>query len=91
MTALADCALRTSEKVLVNTPPGGEKPGNEAVRFPAGVLARAASAATATRRRIGPAVISRAIRADRRATFIFADCKMVFPESTMNRPGVICK
>src|SRR5713226_9348825 len=45
MTAPEDCALRASERVLVKTPPGGEKPGNEAVWFPADVLAREVSAA----------------------------------------------
>src|SRR6266851_2520768 len=59
MTAREDCALRTSERVLVNTPPGGEKPGKEAVWFPADVLARAGSAVTAIHTRAEPTVISR--------------------------------
>ena len=78
MMAPEDCALRTREMLLVKTPPGGEKPGNEAVWFPADVLARAGSAATAINRSAEPAVISRPIRADERATFVFADCKIVF-------------
>src|SRR5258708_24930665 len=59
MTAPEDCALRASERVLVKTPPGGEKPGHEAVWFPADGLARAGSAATAINRRAERTVISR--------------------------------
>src|SRR5258707_1042047 len=77
MTAPEDCALRTSERALVKTPPGGEKPGNDAFWFPADVLAKAGSAVTAISRSAKPAVISRPIQADERGIIIFADSKLV--------------
>src|SRR6266852_7713690 len=74
MTAPEDCALRTSERALVKTPPGGEKPGHEAVWFPADVLARAGSAATGINRSAEPTVISRPIRTDERGGVIKCGC-----------------
>src|SRR5712692_716313 len=74
MTAPEDCALRTTERVLVKTPPGGEKPGNEAVWIPADVLARAGSAATTIHRGAAPTVISRPIQADERGGVIKCGC-----------------
>src|SRR5713101_397893 len=74
MMAPEDCALRASERVLVKTPPGGEKPGNEAVWLPADVLARAGSDATAINRSAEPTVISRPIRTDERGGVIKCGC-----------------
>src|SRR6266702_7569240 len=74
MTAPEDCALRTSERALVKTPPGGEKPGNDAFWFPANVLARAGSAVTASNRSAEPAIISRPIQADERGGVIKCGC-----------------
>src|SRR6266567_4802089 len=74
MTAPEDCALRTSERALVKTPPGGENPGNEAFWFPADVLARAGSAVTASNRSAEPAIISRPIQADERGGVIKCGC-----------------